>query len=647
MVWLLWLPGLLFSHIFRLPRLPSLLCDLSLQIGLGIAFWPLLILWSTAVGWQWSAEAAQIVAFAVGTGGLITLLHKPKERWLLWCLNIRRELFWITLFIVVGSVTAYTRFQHIRPLVLPNWVDSVHHVMIVRLIVEHGALPDTFAPFYPEGSFSYHWGYHAVVAWMAWLLNQIDPFEIASLILYIGQMFNILVVLMLYAAGHLLFRVPHAGIIAAALGALVSWFPAYYVTWGRYTQLMGILMLAPLMISLWQVYKRPTLGGWVASVLMLSGLALVHLRIAFFALTLVGLLEVKIFSQRTWSPLVHWCASGVAALILTFPWFYKLFLLHPRVLLVVSPEAQERWWSSQNMISWNLFWSPGNPELLSLATGGSSGLLGWGSASLELRVASVLWMSVLGATLLWNRHRLLVAHAFPAPWPGVILMFAWSGTVALLLNLNRFGLPAIGFIHNTSALITLFVPLSLIGAGLLVWAIGCIERRIWRRIATVVLVIIISVYGLYRMPTVVNPSTILVEQADVDALEWIRDNTPGNAKFALNVWRWLGNAYAGSDGGYWISTLTDRRSILPPALYTLTSSYETVNQVNALLDIWARTTSIDDPALRMKLREAGVTHIYIGTKGGHLHPQQLVEHEFVSLVYQRGAVYIFALEEEP
>ncbi len=47
---------------------------------------------------------------------------------------------------------------------------------------------------------------------------------------------------MLYAAGRTLFNSRRAGFLAAALGMFVSWLPAYYTAWGRYTHLAGLLL---------------------------------------------------------------------------------------------------------------------------------------------------------------------------------------------------------------------------------------------------------------------------------------------------------------------------------------------------------------------------------------------------------------------
>jgi hypothetical protein len=47
---LLWLPGVLLHRVLRLPSRPDWLVTLALQLGLGLALWPLLLLWTTQLG---------------------------------------------------------------------------------------------------------------------------------------------------------------------------------------------------------------------------------------------------------------------------------------------------------------------------------------------------------------------------------------------------------------------------------------------------------------------------------------------------------------------------------------------------------------------------------------------------------------------
>ena len=312
-LWLLWLPGLLFSHLIGL-RAGDILVRVAMQIGLGMAFWPLLLLWTSTFGWRWSATGARTAVFLLGFGGLAILIRKVYDVWKGNHLRLPRSTRWrstrwLSLFGLIAIATIVTRLLHIRNLILPAWVDSVYHTMIVRVISAHGALPETYAPFLPSGRFFHHWGYHALVSWLAWFLGWTEPLQIPQLILHFGQVLNALTVLMLYAAGRVLFNSRRVGLLAAMLAGLISWFPAYFVTWGHYSQLAGLLIL-PIFRNraLAACIKSPSLGHWLMAVVLGAGLLATHVRVTFFALTLIAVLGAIICNL---SRLAHRMALGL------------------------------------------------------------------------------------------------------------------------------------------------------------------------------------------------------------------------------------------------------------------------------------------------------------------------------------------------
>ncbi len=556
--------------------------------------------------------------------------------------NARPRITWAApLLLLILGLSAWTRWLHIRPLVLPAWVDSVHHVMIVRLLLEHRGLPATYEPFIPEGRFFYHWGYHALVALVAWLLDQRDAFQVARLVLVLGQVLNALTPLPVYLAGRELFSSRRAGLHAATLAALVSWMPAYYVSWGRYTHLLGTLILPFFAISLWRLAQRPSRRRWLLTVLWGVVLFLVHVRVAFFGLTLALVLAGWLAVRRAWRALGYWVTAGAATAFLLSPWIWYILRVPTVYRIATMPPSSNKAWAAYNTVPWGLVWVPHNRELLALATGGLSGVLGWGEAPPELRAASVAWL-VGVLVLAWKKPRTARRYAFPIL--GVLL--PWCLVTALLVNLEDVGLFPLRFVNNGAAVITLFLPLSLGAAGWVAFVTGVLVPRQWQRPVTALLVVTVGAWGAWSMRSVVNPVTVLAEPADVQAMRWIRDMVPPDAVFAVNAWRWQGNTYAGQDGGYWIQVLTDRRTILPPALYSVAAPRETVRRINALLEVWSQSDSLDDPRLRDMLRARGVTHIYIGAKGGHMRPEKLLGRPYVRLIYENSGVYIFELTDE-
>jgi hypothetical protein len=293
-------------------------------------------------------------------------------------------------------------------------------------------------------------------------------------------------------------------------------------------------------------------------------------------------------------------------------------------------------------VPWNYLSFPHNRELLMLATGGLSGLVGWDHPPGQEQIASGLYLFII--VVLLTRHMRRHQNSFHKIDSNVglsgtlILLLCWCALTAIILYFSPLGSLGSGLLEWViSGVIILFLPLSLAGGGLLAWVSGQLVPRRWVVPVTMLLIVVGSVWGATTMIDIVKPLTVLVRPADIRAMFWIRENTSPDAYFAINVWPWslIPTRYAGTDGGYWISVLTNRRSILPSAFYN--SGDLPAN----LLNTWAQTNSLDDPEIRAHLQAAGITHIYIGVRGGHLLPEHLLNRPFIQLIYHDEQVYIF------
>ena len=76
------------------------------------------------------------------------------------------DLVFILLFVGILIL----RFYQIKDLVLPAWVDSLHHVLIVRILLEQKQIPLSLKP-YVDVPFYYHFGFHTIAAIVAQLTN--------------------------------------------------------------------------------------------------------------------------------------------------------------------------------------------------------------------------------------------------------------------------------------------------------------------------------------------------------------------------------------------------------------------------------------------------------------------------------------------
>jgi hypothetical protein len=235
----------------------------------------------------------------------------------------------------------------------------------------------------------------------------------------------------------------------------------------------------------------------------------------------------------------------------------------------------------------------------------------------------------------------------------------WVAATFGLLNLG----PGTWLVNNNSWAITLFVPGSILvgwGADRLLGLAtqpapndpgNSARVRRWRWLAAFAaqtalagLAAYAGVRGWKAQVEVVRPVTVLANASDAEALAWVRDHTPAEAVFVVNGWRWLPNIWAGSDGGAWLWPWADRRTTLPPVDYNTDSELQQrVNAFNEAAET-AFATSPDSPEALALLRQAGVTHVFIGAKGGTLKPEAFAASPDYRLIYTNGADWVFELK---
>jgi len=517
--------------------------------------------------------------------------------------------------------------------------------MIAQLMAEKGGLFSSWEPYAPLSTFTYHFGFHAMVASLHWLTRLSTP----QAVLILGQVMNALTVPMAYFLAWRLTDRPWAGVVAAFITGFVSLMPAYYVNWGRYTQLAGQVILPALIVMTIEAASQrsqdsgfrpqetgatfslcPFLsavaasiragGGWqmVVTAVLAAGLALTHYRVLVFYMAFVlALLLVQAYGNRRMPHLFLGDAGRLAmvalgALVLVAPWAWNLVqnsipMYIARYAVVPTPEQAE-WQAAYNSLRDVDKILP--PYLLAPAVAG----LAWG---------------------LWRRER----------W--AILLLLWVEGLFLAANPQWLGLPGMGLITNHAVLIGLYIPVSVaigfLGASILE------QLRRWRALGQALLATIIVLGGLWgaqQVAGIVNPYFVMVTSADLQAMAWIRENTPPRARFLVNSEpAYGGSTVVGTDAGWWIPVLAQRQSTVPP----LIAGSEQPEEGGYMW--WARqlaemvrTRPLDDRTTLQALQAAGVTHVYIGARGGPLKGEKLMGLHPYRLLYHRDGVWIFGLE---
>src|SRR6266511_3989620 len=133
---------------------------------------------------------------------------------------------WSAILLAILVLACWTRISEIRDLALPNWVDSVHHALMIRVAAERGQAPLSLRPYLPVDQLPYHWGYHVFVA----TALRLSGLPLGPTMLWTGQALNALHVLAVAALAAYMWRRPAAGVVAGLVVGLLSIMPAYYVS---------------------------------------------------------------------------------------------------------------------------------------------------------------------------------------------------------------------------------------------------------------------------------------------------------------------------------------------------------------------------------------------------------------------------------
>ena len=496
---------------------------------------------------------------------------------------------WGATTLCVMLLIGITRWLHIDGLVLPPWVDGVHHAVLVRVAVEQSHAAWDLMPYVPVNPLLYHTGWHSVMAFI-WSVSPISFVDLGWFLLIVGQWWNMLAVVSVAALVWYWWRSWPATVIALIVVGLWSIMPAYYLSWGRYTLLAGMawLPVALVAIDLLWVDDAPHRWQWVVPIL--TGLLLTHF--------VVGLMVV------VWG-VVMWVAHGRLAR----GWHIVAGL----VLLSMLP-----WWSVfVTQVQW-------------LNVGDASARAVSGNDSHNAFVPGLFWaryhvwlvpLSLLGAWWLIRRRQVRIA------W-----VVVWWALVIGLANPVVIGLPYLSFFSNETWITAMYLPM-----GLVVARLGADWHQRW--VSVMLLgVALVSFGGMQR---VVRPATILTNQADVAAITWIDDHLPADAVVLTNATEWMWQVDRGVDGGWWVMPLTGRATTTPPVLYTyadapvaqaLYAQTAQVRQIRTATDInvWLQA----NPA---------ITHIY-ATGRGVVTPNLVAELPYVTNVYAAGDVAIYAVQ---
>ena len=642
---LLWLPGWLLLDWSGISTRFHIIERFALAIGVSLAAIPVIMTWTSALNLQWTQEillltAVGMIILAVAIYWIKSHRQDASSRYVD-RLRISPEndpQRWMDVLMVIAIVgvtllSLLVRIAMVRDLSAPPWVDAVHHGTLAHLIQLQGAYPESFAPYMALEAGSYHLGFHAVLAFTLWLAGLEMPFGM----LIIGQVLNALAVIAVYLLTSTLTKNRWAGVVAALIAGLIAPMPAYYTSWGRYTQLAGLLILPAVMAIFVELLERLQANGesvrtsgwrgglgilwrdnWKVILLLslsLAGMFITHMRVAAFTISLAGIyycywLLVSfprgVTKQQAITELLGLLMIALVSLVMMLPW------LPATVSNLLLPKLSA--WSGLSTtpfsdFSWNyLTTALGRISLVMAGLG-----FGWG---------------------------LLRRRAFP------IVLAVWVASLFALANLNAFGLPGGSFVNNTSVTITLFMPIALLGGYFTADLLGMLNRLLpgkWILLPVSMTVIALAAaasLGYRSLVPLLNPVTFLYRAGDRPALQWVDANLPAGAVILINPFPWGYGLYAGNDGAFWLSVLTENPSMPPPVLYGISNDQTEVARINQLSQA-VLTNGANPETIANLMKENDIAYMMIGVRGGVLPPAVYLNSDLFKLLYQGEGAFVF------
>lgn len=602
------LPGMLILRLLWTLPLWSVTQRLALALSIGCALPPLLLQGAHLLRLPWNRVTTLVY---VGLMALAWLWLRRRDGYPRLRLT-ESDLLALGLTLVASLARLYV----VRDLPVGLWGDSYQHTMMAQLLVDHRGLFRSWQPYAPLATFTYHFGFHANVALFHWLTG----LPVTRSVVIVGQVLNVAALLGVYALTTQLSGRRLAGVWALALTGFYNTMPAYYVNWGRYTQLTGQVIVPALLLAWLALLALPRARrrALLLAALLTAALMLTHYIVTIFAALGVGAyLIMRLVRTRQSTAalrLLGWALGAAAlAVLLAAPWLLNTlsgYLVRNTAGFVNGQVAAERIASEANL-----------PPLVPLFLKGP-----------------LLVLALLGLCLAARRRRWRLSG-----------LAIWALLLLLTVVPHVVGLPGSGVINWLTAYIALYLPVIPLAAYAISEAHLLLRRRAGRAQALAsVALIVLSVWGVRWQQQIIDPQFQLFTRADAQAMEWIRANTPPDALFHVNMFpAYGGTLFAGSDGGWWIPLLTGRASTLPPLTYgsergETPDYYRQVNNFGYAL----REHRLPSAEAIRLLRERGVDYIYLGAHRGQDDPidaAALRAHPAFEVVYERDGVVIVRL----
>ncbi|MAT42521.1 MAG: hypothetical protein CL609_09285 [Anaerolineaceae bacterium] len=633
--WLLWLgfsillffiPGFALYKLFWSNNALSLGSIIGISFGIGAAIYPVLLLWMRVIGLQlhqWNIWIVIIPSLIFSVYSLIkTLKHTKKTFRFNQSFFVHEKKWFFLAYLIIVTAIVFTRFWVIRSIEVPMWGDSYQHTMIAQLILDHGGLFQSWLPYVPYETLTVQYGFPAASAVFAWISGESSIYST----LIVGQVFNILSILVLYPLGEKVTRKNNwGGNIVLILAGIFSMMPAMYVNWGRYAQLSGQVVLPILMWMMWELLEKREEFTWkkiFLTGLLLVGMSLNYYRtpfiFAFFAAAIILGLLIKNWKSRSfWYHILKVNLPIIfIAILFLLPWGTRLIGSNLSSALEAGVTREIPLQSVINDYqAWRAIKNYVYPVLL---------------------MFSILGFVLAGLKKNWN----------------IWLIFLWTIFISVYKFTQIFNFPGANMMQSFAILIMLYIPVSILAGYFLTEVVNYIPR--WKNLIVFVMIFIVLIPGVNTARKIVDePFYAIVKRPDLRAMQWIKENTKSDSNFLIEGFRiYNGNSSVGSDGGWYIPLLTKRHNTIPPQYALLNEKPIDPNYTEMVTE---RIKMIEEAGLSSIIPEfcrGELTHLYIGQDHGlvgennpKLFDEEDIDLEYFSLVYKEDRVRIYQFKD--
>lgn len=610
---LLLLPGWAFLSITQLWKRFEGLQRWAAAVGISIAAYPVLFYSARILLPQLHIGRNKLVIF-LGACLLLALWGLRKS--LRAQFRFDRLETWAVL---VFALTLFIRFwmAHIHP--YPAWSDSLHHTMLTQLTAANGQLPYTLEPYESVPLGMYHLGLYS----LSGSLQIITGISFHTALLWTAQALNGLGVVSIYLVlDRLAGR--RAALAGAAVAGIFSLQPAWYVNWGRFTQVsaQSIMLTAwfftfeamQAVRSEWPKWRKGA-SVWLilAAALLNASTFLLHYRVAAYYLPLLIITVLYLLVQSVREKQIP-------------RWLTAVLLIGSLSVLFILPAAAQA-----------------IPAYLARSSGS------YNPAAVNLEYFETPWKGLFISGV----QKWLVIGAALGALLGLVLKkkltvltLLWVALLLALGNTYRLGIRVLNVTNLSAIFIMLYMPVSL----LIATGIQTLADRfagLWKRVEGGLLpaVLIFAIFlGGYQRMNGVEEYRYFMTSADEQAMKWVAANTPADAIFAINTMTWAGGSPHGTDGGYWLPYFTGRRTTSGTMLYSLAGREHTQEIID--YSQAAMTLQGADPQVEA-LCSLGVDYAYIGVNGNFasagLDKDAILTLPGTSMLYEKAGVAVIKI----